>query len=388
MYVFRFLAQEPRARGPALFSFIARIPLGAMGLVLPLLALSLDMSASVAAGSLGLCRLSQAIAGPMWGRLVDRTSMTAVLTIAGSGLAGLVATLGLIALTPWSILALSGLIGALTLPLNAMMRALWQRSLPSSDARASANVFESTMTEVVLLTSRLVVAVCALVLPIRLTVLGQALMIAVGTAGIALSGLVRADHPTPYSDRGSRRRGITVLRPLAVFFFLSASLGAFAFVLLLAARAAATAGAPLAIASWGAGSIVGLAVLRLDRLASARHIHGATLLTGAMGLVQLAVSLPDAHVGQLMAVGFVCGLPIAAVVNEIYAELDELIDAARRAEYFAWATTMLFVGDAFGTMVAGGVIDAGASMVGAASVATGFAMLSAVINAAPGRLRE
>jgi MFS family permease len=90
-----FLIRNENSRWPVLWAFLVRLPAGALALLLPLLALSYEMSAVVSGAALALCRMGQAIAGPFWGNLDDRHSMRRVVGVATAPLAPVLLMLAL-----------------------------------------------------------------------------------------------------------------------------------------------------------------------------------------------------------------------------------------------------------------------------------------------------
>ncbi|MFY2789738.1 hypothetical protein [Rhodococcus sp. KRD162] len=59
----------------------------------------------------------------------------------------------------------------------------------------------------------------------------------------------------------------------------------------------------------------------------------------------------------VFVVSLLAGLPISAVITGAYDLLTEVVPEGSQGEYFAWATTMIFVGDAVGAAVCGVVAD-------------------------------
>jgi hypothetical protein len=381
--VVSFLRHETGARWPAFFSFIARIPVGALALLLPLLALSERMSPIVSAATLALCRIGQAVTGPLWGRLVDRMSLRVVLILDAAALCIAIVVLSIVSLAAWSILLLAALVGVLLLPMNALMRALWNRALTSQQDRQSATAFESGMAEGILLFGRLFVAISAFLLPIRVIIGSQTVMIAVGVAGLIGCAMLRstAGGISGGLGRGEIGEVWELLRLFASFFLLSSSLGAFSFLLILGAGGQGATPAALAVAAWGAGSLIGLVVRSSRRFSTRRRVADPALLLAIMGVLQfLALDGHSSH-GWLMTAAFVAGLPIQVIVTSFFDALGGAVLPDRQSEYFAWATTMLLAGDAAGAALAGAAFAARHSMTVAACVASASAGLSALFCA-------
>lgn len=384
MEVIGFLIREPKTRGPAVFSFMARIPAGALALLLPLLALSDHMSPTVAGASLALCRLGQAVSGPVWGRLVDRTSLRLALGIGGAAVSVVAMGLSAIRFAPWSLLMMAVLLGSVLLPMNALMRSLWNRSLVSDADKMSAAAFESGMNEGVLLSARLVVAASTVVFSVHEVIAVQVLVTAVGMGGLATCPIVRTSvRPAAVaSDFEPAVPWRDTLGLFVTYFLFASSLGAFGLTLILAAGGDHAPDAALAVAVWGAGSLVGLLLWGSRRGARApRPAHSLPLLV-LMGTFQGTAALAGywSPLG-LMVAGFMAGLPIAAIVTGLFTKLGHFTPQGRQSEIFAWTTTMILAGDACGTFVAGTVFDQTATVCAAGGVAVGSALLAASISA-------
>lgn len=384
--VTRFVTETPWARMPLLYSLFARLPGAAIGVLLPLLGLSGGMSATVSASAFAACRIAQALAGPAWGKLVDRTGLTLIVPVVGCCFAGSVAVLAVIPLSPVVLVAMAAVIGALTLPMSALMRALWNRSLESANHRDAANSIESLMSEVVLLLGRVLVAVAALLVSLPHLVLLQAAVAVAGSIGLASTVLVRTDPGT--ERRSANHRKLSQVRSrtslFACFLLFSGSLGAYSLALILlvdtiTADYAATLSAS-AIAVWGLGSVVGLTLGRLSSV-TLHHRSGCILLLLATAVLQLLAVV--GHFGPvfLLLSAFLAGLPISAILTGLYAQLGAAVPLHQHTEYFAWATTMIFAGDAAGALAVGIVNDLVSGSLAAVAVAAG-ASVSAAIAAA------
>lgn len=352
-----FLVRNAPARWPAAWSFCFRIPGGALAICLPLLALSLDMSTTISGAALALCRLGQAAAGPLWGRFADRHSLRSTVVVATAAQLPTLAVLVVAPLQPWSLLLMAAATGALLLPTNPLMRALWLRSMRTRPDQDSAGAFESVMNELVLLCARSAVAALALVLSIRAVVLVLAVLLSLGCIGMISTRLLRADRPP--ADAQLAHRTLAHLRAgaglFASFLLFAASLGAYSLVLLVVFDEFGPSASALAIAVWGAGSIVGMVVLRLQRItAITLGVAGLLVAMAALQLVGLLAS--GAFASALVAAG-ASGLPIAAIVTGLYHELGSRSTGPNQSELLAWAGTMIIAGDALGALLAGLALD-------------------------------
>ncbi|MEN4476185.1 MFS transporter [Mycolicibacterium cosmeticum] len=323
-----------------------------------------------------MCRLSQAAAGPLWGRFADRHSLRSTVVVATAAQLPTLAVLVVAPLQPWSLLVMAAATGALLLPTNPLMRALWLRSVRTRPDQDSAGAFESVMNELVLLCARSAVAALALVLSIRAAVLLLAVLLGLGCIGMISTRLLRADRPP--ADAQVARRTLAYLWAgaglFASFLLFAASLGAYSLVLLVVFDEFGPSAPALAIAVWGAGSIVGMAVLRLQRVtAITLGVAGLLVAMAALQLVGLLAS--GAFASALVAAG-ASGLPIAAIVTGLYHELGSQSSGPNQSEVLAWAGTMIIGGDALGALLAGLALDR-LSTAASISIAAGCALAAA-----------
>lgn len=378
-----FLVHTPAARMPLLFSLFARLPGAAIAVLLPLLGLANGMSATVSASTFAACRIAQALSGPAWGKVVDRVGLTLIVPVVGGFFAAAIALLAVTTLSPVVLIALAVLIGALTLPMSALMRALWNRSLRSLPQQSAANSVESLMSEVVLLLGRIFVALLALVISLPYIAIFLAILAAAGSFGLAATALVRTDRAQ--GERATSHRTLSNFRSrltiFVCFLLFSGSLGAYSLVLVFLVDTVTdeheASLAALAVAVWGVGSMVGLTLGRLSKVALSRRSGLVLLLVATAGLQLLAVA------GQygpalLLTAAFVAGLPLSAVLSGLYKMLGDAVPVAQHTEYFAWATTMIFAGDALGALAVGFVTDLVTTPLAAVAVATTAASGAAI----------
>lgn len=379
-----FILHTPQTRLPLFYSFVARLPGAAIGILLPLLGLSSGMSATVSGSAFAICRLAQAFSGPFWGRVVDHYGLTLVVPVVGTLFGTAVTTLALTPLTTFSLLGLSGVIGLLTLPMNALMRALWNRALDSSDQENVANAVESLMSELLLLLGRVAVAAVAVVVSLNTIVAAQGVLAIAGSLGLATTALVRHDHEDNRNKSTTRSLGAVVDNAsiLSCFLLLSASLGAYGMALLTAIDSVFDNYKPtmsaLTIAIWGFGSVVGLTVGRFNRIAIKRKEKGCLILLLSMGCLQLLTATGLLWGPLLLVAAFLAGLPISSTLTGLYALLGDAVAIEHQTELFAWATTMLFAGDALGALMVGVFTDFVSTPFAALAVSTGAACLAAI----------
>lgn len=353
-----FVKDLPAIRWAISWSLLARMPTGIISIALPLFVLSREMSPSFAAAVFAAYKIVQAATSPLWGRISDGVPMGMLLRVVCFSYGAVSIGLAVLPLGAVGLLVGAAILGSVTLPFTAVMRVFWNRVLCAEEHRQAANAFESSMSEGVLLVGRVVVAVTALWVPLWVIVLAQG-VVATG-AGVALS-FTKLVRPAVPVGGACGRRGVDVffgaLWLYVSLLLISGSLGAFSFALivLFADSDGGPTATALCVGLWGLGSFVGLAFLRLDVVARSGSHRGLYALLVAMAVFQAAVMIDDGVV--VFVVSLLAGLPISAVITGAYDLLTEVVPEGSQGEYFAWATTMIFVGDAVGAAVCGVVAD-------------------------------
>lgn len=232
-----FAFADPRTRVVASLSFLARLPTGMIGIIIPLLALGSGLSPVMAGAALGAFRVAQAVATPLWGRLGDAIPLRFLMRIVCTTYGATAAALAMLAGDSVAIVAGAVLLGLVTLPFSALMRAFWNRQPDLVDRQLEANVFESFLAEGVLLAGRSVIALAAWYLSIEYVALGQAVLACVGGVALSFTARVRRDRPTVAAKENEVGYGAAwwaVASGLyGIYLLLSMSLGAFSFSLIL-----------------------------------------------------------------------------------------------------------------------------------------------------------
>ena len=379
-----FLRHVPAARWPAACSILARIPTGAVGLVLPLIAIT-DPELGIGIGGVAFacCRVANAVSGPAWGRMVDRAGIQRV--VLGLTCAFVTVALMLAAApmnVPVFLLGSVGL-GIFIAPIPAIMRSLWNRQLPDQSDRDAANAWESVLSELILISARLLIAVVSLLVSLQWVMVVLAALSLIGGIGLVCTPLVRGDSGTQLGAGRRTLRGLMAGRTLFTIFTLaSASLGAFSIGLIEGAHRSSSGAtlASLAVGAWALGSVVGVQLGRLDRVA--QTTRGLSILLATMGFLQLfTIAASGFGPAALLVSAFVAGLPIAAIISGLYRVLPTITPPGQETEFFAWAFTAILIGDGAGAVVAGFVVDlASVAVIVTAVIPTALAALAVRIS--------
>jgi MFS family permease len=372
-------------------SVLARIPIGALGLVMILRIRDLGGSYAAAGAVAGAFTLGNGISAPMLGRAIDRLGQTRVL-VAGGAISGV--TIGVLAAlgrgTPLvAFLALSLVAGLALPPLGACVRVLLGDLVREPDERHTAFALEASALEIVFLIGPLAIVggIAAASRQLALVVCGAVLI--AGTLAFAASPASRRWRPEP--DSGPRSlvgalRSAAVCTLLITFALEGLSFGA---IEVSTAAFAQHHGSPHAVgpllAVWGFGSLVG-GIIAGRFGAGADPARRIALLLAAMGagnvLLVLSPSVP-----LLAVAGFCSGLPIAPLGAQVFNLLTEVAPEGTATESTTWLATGIVAGFSAGSALGGVLIGAGGSRAGFALAAAAVAGALLAVRGSVARLR-
>jgi len=335
------------------------------------------------AGVLGaIYTVGLAASGPLASRLVDRSGQTVALTSTTvvSAIA-LVAT----ALTvdgPFAPCAVAVLVAGLaTPPLEPCLRTVWPDVVPRERLH-DAFTLEAASQEIVFITGPVAVALLDVVDP-TLPLVGAAVATTAGALGFASQAPSRRWRPAPRHERsGARPLSVPALRRLYLaLLFVGAPFGALTIGFTAFAEHAGDSGAGAWLLSLQAlGALTGgLLVTHRPQWRSFPLPVLAAVWAGALTPLVLAPNLPVMYPLAVLA-----GVPLAALVGAVFAEVERLTPAGAAAESVGWMVTALVVGTALATPLAGWAESIGP----AAALALGPAsLLVALVMLAGGRRR-
>jgi MFS family permease len=381
----RDVLRAPGALSLFIASCVARLPMGALGLLLVLH--TQQLTGSYAKGGLasGAYAIALALSNPALARIVDRRGQTLVLRT-GAPLAA--AAILVLAVLPGgaplgAILAAAAVAGACQPPVGACMRALWPVLLDSAHRRHAAYAMEGALLEVVY--------ICGPVLIVAGIGSWSTAAAMAACAGFLLAGdLAFSAHPVslawrPHDERprdltgALRGPGVRVL--VAVFVLCGLSIGAVEVVVPAALDATGhreLTGVLLGV--WGVGSMVaGLAIGRAG--AAADPPRRLAIALGAWGLAHaaLGVSAEPVLLGLLL---LVAGATIAPTLVSANGMLDGLAPVGTMTEAFTWTSTGIGAGIAAGSALAGALVEAASPGVAMAALGAGSALAALVVRAA------
>jgi len=381
---------------------LGRLPVGMAPLALVLLVQQTTGSYTPAGVAMAAYAVSNAVMGPVLGRLADRFGPVPVLLgtavaypIAIAAVLGAVFTDAPVALI-WTAAAL---LGACQPPLTATLRSVWAdlTEPPASHLREPALALETTVFEIVfVLGPMLVGALAAIGSPVAAFV-GAAILAAGGTTTVALGKATRAWRPHP--DRPHVRGfgpaaapGMPMLLLVAAgitfaFGIVGVALPAFAGLHASAESAEGIAG--LLLGLYGVGSVAGGLWFGTRRFTAALSSQWATTLGAvAVGMAALAVvpSIP-----LMIAALLLTGLTLAPALTVENALVARIAPAGMVNEAYTWVATVAFASSAAGAAVAGVAVDRPGGVplaFGLAAVGTAIGAVAAALPGGPLRRAE
>jgi len=375
MRTYRAVLSVPGVASAMATSVLARLPIGALGLVLILRVRALGGSYAAAGVVAGAFMLGNGTSAPLLGRLIDRVGQTRVLVV-GSAIAsaaiGGLATLG--HGVPLAVpIGLSALAGIAMPPLGGCVRVLLAELVSDPTERHAAFALEASTLEIVFLIGPLViVGLIAAASPVLALAVCAGLLFA-GTLAFAAAPASRHWRPTrddsPRSLAGPlRHAGVRTL--VAALGLLAMSFGA---VEVSTAAFAQHHGAPHAVgpllALWGFASLVGGVVV--GRFApSAEPSRRMAFLLAALAAGDALLLLAPSP--ALLAVGLVAaGLPIAPFFAQIYGLVTAIAPAGTVTESSTWLATGIGGGFSAGSALGGVLIGGAGSHAGYALAVAG-----------------
>jgi predicted MFS family arabinose efflux permease len=333
-----------------------------------MVALGIVLLISARTGSYGLAGavsatyvVCRSIGSPLQARWVDRYGQHRVLPIAAvvhaSGLGGVVLAVEVDRAAVLYLLA--ALAGASSPTIGSYVRARWSHVLGSSPRLQTAFALEAVLDELLFmigppLVTFLATAVSAVAALVVAMVCGL-----VGTLAFASQ---RGTEPPAHGRGGARTTtrplGWRLLLPLVVANAgIGALFGSFDLsVVALATAQDARSWSGMLLGICAGGSMVAALVLGTLRL---RMPALRRFRIGAFALACAVLPLPfvtDLRVFALLV--FVLGLTISPTQVAAVAQVEQTVPATRLSEGLAWTTSAIVAGVAFGSSVAGQVVDA------------------------------
>lgn len=364
-----------------LSSVVARLPDAIVPYAL-LLVLAPQRGFALAGTASGAYSLAYAVASPFRGRLVDRVGPRPVLVSAS-----LLQPLVLIGLalsvvvqsSDGSVITLAAITAALTPPVSAVVRRVWESTLADEQIRETAYAFESVVGQVNFILGTIIAG--------SLATLGvTSLLVAAALRVAGVLGLVAQSSVTSLPTAHERLHWLGPLRSapfrmllivVAIHFASHAAVDVGITAFARASGAASLTG--LLLGAFGVGSVVGGLIQggRDWRAPLVRQQTGwLAVLTLGLAILTLAPNLLT--FGILLVVA---GLAVAPASTVQLSLATGCAPRAATTEALTWTASFYYVGFALGNTVAGGVAqDAGprAALAAAAAFALAATLLSLI----------
>jgi MFS family permease len=387
--VYREILRTPGILPVLLTSVVARLPVGALGLIYVLR--TREITGSYAAG--GLVAAAQAVAygigSPVLGRLMDRRGQTAI--IPPAAIVGGLALAGFAALPDgaplWSAIALASVAGAAVAPLSACQRAIWNDRLAPA-TRPAAYALDSVVFELVYIAGPLLLVTGVGAWSLRAAAAVAAALAVGGSLAFAVTRLSREWRP--HAERSDdplgalRGAGVrTILLTLGVFAVAIAviEIGVAAFT----QRAGAPNTVGVMLGLWGVGSMIGGLVAGHLRATGDPARRLAWLMAGLA-----AATMPIALARDLWAMGaamVLAGLFIAPALALAFSLLSDIAPTGTVTEAHTLVGTGFGVGIAGGSALGGWMVQHGSTTTAFAVAAVAMIVSAAVLAAGAGTLR-
>jgi MFS family permease len=381
----RDVLRTPGALSLFAASCVARLPMGALGLLLVLH--SHALTGSYAAGGLaaGAYALALGLSNPALARVVDRRGQTLVLRAGAPVAAAAIVVLAVLpAGTPrGAIVAAAVAAGMSQPPVGACMRALWPVLLETPDRRHAAYALEGAALEVVYICGPVVIVAGIGSWSLNAALIGCAAALVAGALAFSAHPVSRGVRPQRRETRdltgALRGRGVRTLA--AVFALLGLSIGAVEVTVPAALDGMGHRDLTgLLLGAWGVGSMLaGLAVVRIGAPVDAPR-RLAVLIVG-WSAAHAAVGAAGTPVA-LALVLLVAGGAIAPTMVCANSMLDHLAPAGTLTEAFTWTQTGMVGGVAAGSALGGALVEAASPGLAMAVLGAGGLLGAVLVRAA------
>src|SRR5512132_3061390 len=381
----RDVLRAPGALSLFVTSCVARLPMGALGLLLVLH--TQQISGSYARGGLaaGVYAISLGLSNPLLARIIDRRGQTAVLRTGAPLCATAIVVLALLpdGAPLGAILAGAAAAGMCQPPVGACMRALWPVLLDGPDRRHAAYALEGAVLEIVYICGPVAIVAGIGSLSTTAALIACAAFLLAGDLAFSAHPVSRAWRPHTDATRdltgALRGGGVRVL--VAVFLLCGLAVGAVEVVVPAALDATGHRGLTgLLLGVWGVGSMLaGLAVGRIGAASDPPRRLAVMLVAwgGAHALIG-ASGEPIALAGALL----VAGATIAPTFVCANGMLDHLAPHGTLTEAFTWTSTGIAVGIAAGSSLAGALVEVASPTVAMVALSGGGVLAALVVRAA------
>jgi MFS family permease len=365
---------------------VARLPMGALGLLLVLH--TEQLTGSYAKGGLasGSYALALGLSNPVLARVVDRRGQTVVLRTGAPLAAAAIIALALLpdGVPLGVIMACAAAAGMSQPPVGACMRALWPALLPhDANARHSAYALEGVVVEIVYICGPLAIVAGIGSWSASAAMIACAAFIFFGDLTFSANPVSRGWRPHPEREphRSGALRGVGVRVLIGVFALCGLAVGAVEVAVPAALEGMGHRNLTgLLLGAWGVGSMLaGVAVARAG--AAAEPARRLALLLAAWGIAHAAIGAAGTPL-TLTLLLLVAGATIAPTIVVANGMLDDLAPAGTLTEAFTWTGTGMIAGAAAGSALAGALVDAASPGLAMAALGGGGVLAGLLVRAA------
>jgi MFS family permease len=381
----RDVLRAPGALSLFISSCVARLPMGALGLLLVLH--TQQMTGSYARGGLasGAYAIALGLSNPLLARVVDRRGQTLVLR-AGAPFAA--AAIVALAVLPdgaplGAILAAAACAGMCQPPVGACMRALWPVLVDGPDRRHAAYALEGAVLEIVYICGPVAIVAGIGSWSTTAALVACAIFLLVGDLVFSFHPVSRAwqPHPERVRDLTGALRGSGVRVLVAVFALCGLAVGAVEVVVPAALDATGNRELTgLLLGVWGVGSMLaGLAIGHAGVAADPPRRLAFMLVAWGAAHALIGASGEPAALAVLLLVAGATIAPTFVCANGM---LDDLAPPGTLTEAFTWTSTGIAVGIAAGSALAGALVEVGSPAVAMAVLGAGGVLAAVLVRAA------
>lgn len=366
----------------AVLAFLARLPIGTLGLATLLHVQALAGSIAFAGSVVGAQLVATAAMAPVFGRIIDRRGPYGVLAVTGLVAPAMVLLIyfaGPLGLTRPAILAVAIATGAFTPPVPTLIRTLWRYRFEDESRRRTAYAIDSVGIELTFtLGPALVGWLVAVATPRAAHLLAFLFTLSAVPLLIASGGLRWWKTPAAVArDLLGPLRSRKLLVLYATTFALATSFGAIEVGYPgFAGFIDAAVWGPALIAVCSVGSALG--GLAYGAMHLARPIERQIPLSVGLLAVPLALHLATVSPWGLAVFAFLAGLMIAPSLTGVTLLVSRYAPSHYVTEAFTWSQTAIVTGVGSG-MALGGVLIERFGPNGAFALATVAASLSATL---------
>lgn len=388
------LLRVPGAARFIVLAFLARLPIGTLGLSTLLYLRDLTGSIAFAGTAVGAQLVAGAVAAPIVGRLIDARGPRGVLLVEGVLCPlGIVVTLLAqpLALSHTAILLATIATGAFAPPIVVIVRSIWRHRLPDEDRRRTAFALDAVLLEISYTVGPALIAIIVASVSARAALAVACVFVALSVPLLFVSGGLAWWKATPAAQRHLlgplRHRGLIAI--YAATFLLTIVFGALEVGYPgFASAQNAPAWGPTLIAISSIGSAIGgVAYGGLHVSISPERLMPRLL---ALLALPVAVHAFIATTWGMTPWALIAGLMIAPAMTIVTLLISKYAPPKYATEAFTWSSTAIVTGIGAGMALGGMLIErigpwaAFAMAALAAIMAAGLALrIAAAVQARP-----